>query len=98
MAKGQTESGRPDSVCPFFLNGFSSLLTHSPLASPEFRRNAEIRIHRFQDSRQRYNNPNVFLASFRWPITCVKLIPALNFNAVVPQPISCLTKTTPKCF
>src|SRR5215468_8137562 len=98
MAKGQTESGRPDSVCPFFLIRFNSLLPHLPLASPEFWRNAENRIHRFQDSRQQYNNSNVFLASHCWLTTCVKITPALNFNAAVPQPISCLTKTTPKRF
>src|SRR5262245_3549704 len=84
MAKGQTGSGRPDSVCPFFLIRFNPLFHHLPLASPEFWRNAEIRIRRFQDSGRRYNNPNVLPASFRWPITCVKLIPALDFNVLCP--------------
>src|SRR5262245_30776149 len=98
MRRDRRNLGAQTPFVPFFLIHFNSLFPHLPLASPEFWRNAENRIRRFKNSRHRYNNPNVFLASFPWPSTCVKLLSALNFNFLVPQPISYLTKITPKSF
>src|SRR5262245_4392636 len=36
MAKGQTDSERPESVCPFFLNRFNSILPYSSLHLQNF--------------------------------------------------------------